>query len=1235
MTDIHTPFKTTLQVALLDSAGESVIESIEIVTAAIGDNPGSAQVWDPGNSDLVGTRLVQSRRGMATFTDLALPKASLGQGYTNEGYTIVFIVGSLRTQTSVFWIQPSEWAGLLILPNSQPVTATAGRPFDVQVRVMLIDAYENKLLPNSAPVGTRIDAQLLAQSSTPPALQRHACQEVCVGLEPTVCTTCSDKSLDAKDGEVLFTDLRIDASAQGYRLRFTSSFFEETSQAFDVVNSAPSYLHMEQQPSVANRADRELGVQPIVSMHDLFGNLILQDSVTAHTIEAQILTLGGLPSAAGFSDVPGQKPNTICTVSDVPLAGRRFMNATNAIAAFTDLAVRPSMSGFRLIFFGTTRTGLITATSNEFAVEPGEAVGLCNMTLPGRCSTLSPCLDAAIIACVDAFGNVQPTCETCLGSTCEIRPYGRLPTGMDIPCFGKVCVSVIEPEGASLHIGSGGTDGLNCAVDTCGVDIDTVSGFATFTQLVPSVPSPKYIFKFTAYMVHAQSRMVYEWTYISSRVNNMPPQPVLSKATFSISLSSILLVFDKPTNMNRDPGRERADSCDAVLERTFVMSLGLGPDCTWLDPSSYLVIPGPGASAGPTSQVTLNNASYIVYSSVFSGAYMTSLPASTTEGRVVAGVPLVAVMISLPNTIPTPIPIPLGPEQMSSCDLLSLDASLSQGSASRPFTSIAWSIDYDRSFLYQGLLTSDGSTLEFMKRRIHFSTRLPNHIATVTITLRPSAPVEANSTISISGIPEYRMSSSGCPAKPFHLGRPCLKTTDECMAVDLTGPSAFKFASQLTEDPLERRGVPVSWWQVGGVEHLFAKIDLDGSYYISQVEFTNVLKQTGDFVSNDRSRQRFETVDSNGDDLLSEEEFVSTRPITGVSFAFLDLDESFTLNMTELGVFFSGAGAQDYVSNEQVLARFNSLDADENGEVSSFEFATAPALAMNSRHLQHLPAAFLGLGGGLQLQVHPSHYLAAGEDTVIQFQMQNPSLPYSVRPIGVSSLCVACTCSDRLCLQKTTQTFPDAQMKMNCPDQLCEDDAVFRLDDETLSISGSVSETSMVFGAHNRITLTFTTSHLLPSGSGLLLKGLPLLSRLPEGAAGQLNGEQRVDLCLTGRSSLELECRACVDAAPGAKSGDAFGSWLPEAGEIHMRVNNGSSLTAGQHEVSFRFYNPTTTLRAACHSSASGANMVGQDCPSTVLLTLQASYEYERMRQASPVVLATGGMHPFPSEDDR
>ena len=65
--------------------------------------------------------------------------------------------------------------------------------------------------------------------------------------------------------------------------------------------------------------------------------------------------------------------------------------------------------------------------------------------------------------------------------------------------------------------------------------------------------------------------------------------------------------------------------------------------------------------------------------------------------------------------------------------------------------------------------------------------------------------------------------------------------------------------------------------------------------------------------------------------------------------------------MTELGVFFSGAGAQDYVSNEQVLARFNSLDADENGEVSSFEFATAPALAMNSRHLQHLPAAFLGL----------------------------------------------------------------------------------------------------------------------------------------------------------------------------------------------------------------------------------------------------------------------------------
>jgi Ca2+-binding EF-hand superfamily protein len=1207
-----------LQIALLDSAGKSVTGTNAMVTAALSDNPVIMHP-DGDKSDLGGTRIVQSWGGKAIFTDLVLTKASLGQGYEKEAYTIVFMVQviggeGLRVQTAALFVQPSTWAGLLILPSSQPGTFTAGRPFDVHVRVMLVDDFKNKLLPNSAPAGTMVDVLLISSSNASTQLQRHACNEVCVGLKPTICTTCSDMQLDAQDGEVKFTDLRTDISGKGYRLQISSSFFKVTSKAFDVVNSAPSYLQMEQQPSKTNRADLELQVQPVVSIRDMYGNLVLEDSVNANTIEVQISTLRGSPSASGLPDDPGQKSNP-------PIAGTRVVNATNAVAAFTDLAVRPSMADLQLYFLGTSSSGLLTVISDRFGVEPGEAVGLGIITLPGRCSALSPCIDAATIACVDAFGNVQPTCGTCLGSACNIRPYGKLPSGMNIPCFGKVCVSIIQPEDALLRMGSGGTDSLNCAEKVCGEEIDTVSGLATFTQLVLTVPSPMYILKFTTYLVNERSRTVYEWTYISPLLNNLPPQPVLTKAQFSASLSSIVIQFDRSTNMNLISGRDSTVSCDAVLDHTFVVTLGLGPACTWTSPSSYLILPGTGASAGPNTNVVLSNASYIVYREFFSGVEMTSLPASTTAGALVLGMPLKTVMLSLPDTIPRPVPILLGAEQLSSCDLLSLDAGLSQGSASRPFKGVRWSIDYDRTFMYQGMLTSEGSKLEFIKRGVHFSTRMPNLITTVTITLRPSAPVEGNSTLSISGFPQYHMSYSGCPAKPFHLGRPCLEARQECMAVHLAGPSAFKFASHLQEDPLEGQRVPVSWWQVGSVGNFFANIDVDRSKYLSQTEFTQALAEAGDFVSTDRSRQRFEAIDSDGDNLLSEKEFASTRPITGVPFGSLDLDGSLTVNVTELKFYFAEAGAQDYISKAQVFARFESLDMDQNGRVSSFEFGAAPALAMHSRHLQFHPAAFLGLNGGLQLQVHPSHYLAAGEDTVIQFQMQNPSLPYPARPIIISSRCVACTCSDRLCQLKTTKTFAATQMKMNCPDQLCHDDAVFKLDENPLSISGSISESTRIFGAHNILTLSFTTSHLLPPGSRLLLKGLPLLSRLPQGAAGN---DVQMDLCLTGPSSLPLDCRSCEGAAL-AESGGAYGSWLPRAGEIRMQVRNGFSLAAGQHKLSFRFYNPTTTLRTPCQLSADGVKMVGQDCPSLATLTLQASYVYETLDLATAAILRTGG----------
>jgi len=378
------PFQVQPQVILKDADGGVVTISSASVTAALSDNPGMLQPWDRDQSFLAGTRVVEAISGRVTFTDLSLDKASVGQGLIQEGYSLTFILKGMRTTTNHFYVEASEWLGLFIEPVSQPVTATAGMSFPVNTRVLLVDGFKNKLLPAMVAAGTRVDVYLEqpqsrrgADTSSALVLNKNGCSVVCKGTKPTVCATCADKSLDATNGDVFFTDLRIDTTGQGYRLTFSSSGFNITSEEFDVRNTIPAYMQMTRQPSDGiseleiNPADLPLSRQPIVSIHDIFGNLILLDadeSIPVHIMHVELSTHGGLPSAAGFPNVPGQKNDTICRVSNEPLAGAKDMHALNAMATFTDLAVRPAMGGFRLLFLATTSIGILNVSSDEFLV---------------------------------------------------------------------------------------------------------------------------------------------------------------------------------------------------------------------------------------------------------------------------------------------------------------------------------------------------------------------------------------------------------------------------------------------------------------------------------------------------------------------------------------------------------------------------------------------------------------------------------------------------------------------------------------------------------------------------------------------------------------------------------------------------------------------------------------------------------------------------------------------------
>jgi hypothetical protein len=129
------------------------------------------------------------------------------------------------------------------------------------------------------------------------------------------------------------------------------------------------------------------------------------------------------------------------------------------------------------------------------------------------------------------------------------------------------------------------------------------------------------------------------------------------------------------------------------------------------------------------------------------------------------------------------------------------------------------------------------------------------------------------------------------------------------------------------------------------------------------------------------------------------------------------------------------------------------------------------------------------------------------------------------------------------------------------------------------------------------------------------MKGFPFVYQLPLGAAPYSENV----MYIKGRSASKLQCQLCADDG----SGSAKGIWLADHGEVRLRVNNGSSLAAGQHQVSMRFYNPIKMLRSACAQMNDGTPE-SRGCPSKVHLSLHVSYDYDKAIMSNGVAIDGG-----------
>jgi len=143
------------------------------------------------------------------------------------------------------------------------------------------------------------------------------------------------------------------------------------------------------------------------------------------------------------------------------------------------------------------------------------------------------------------------------------------------------------------------------------------------------------------------------------------PAPVVSGAQFSDSGSRIYVTFDRDTN-------QAGSGCGDVLDFGLA-SIGTGAYCFWQDHQTYVVVLGSGADVVPSDNVAIvDDVVYTIYSN--------SLP---VQGALVA--------IAAPADPVVPSPSLIAPTTVPACDNLTLDASLSTGSGSRPLV-FAWSV---------------------------------------------------------------------------------------------------------------------------------------------------------------------------------------------------------------------------------------------------------------------------------------------------------------------------------------------------------------------------------------------------------------------------------------------------------------------------------------------------------------------------------------------------------------
>ncbi len=354
------PSTATAGVVLTPAVQVTALDDAGGVVTSFSGTITIALATNPGSATLSGTLTVGAVGGVATFSDLRLNR-------TGAGYAFRAASGALPAATSAAFTiaaAPPQQLAYVV----QPTDVVAGAAIAPAVQVQARDS-----LGNLTPGFTGTVSLVLTVNAGGAVL-------------------AGTTAVSAVAGVATFSALHVDKSGSAYTIQAASGVLAAaTSAAFNVAAAAAKQLAFTVQPS-AVVAGAAIAPAVQVTARDTFGN-------TATGFTGPVAIALGANAAGGT------------------LSGTTPVSAVAGVAAFSDLSISKSGSGYTLI---ASATGLLSDTSSGFAVSPGgfNPAQSTVVALPGSISASAGGSAATITVTVkDQLGNPVPGMLVVLAAT--------------------------------------------------------------------------------------------------------------------------------------------------------------------------------------------------------------------------------------------------------------------------------------------------------------------------------------------------------------------------------------------------------------------------------------------------------------------------------------------------------------------------------------------------------------------------------------------------------------------------------------------------------------------------------------------------------------------------------------------------------------------------------------------------------------------------------------------------